>query len=151
MPGGYRQDGDDKAHGLLIDGLMVRVDQFDQDPVRTDRKAGDDQLLAACVGPMPGRVVDGDVDVADPGRHGQRRRSEDLHDPQVLRAILYVDSSLGQGFGDGRVDDQSRRRFTCKRNDRGRAADFAGGLGGRCGCGHGIACSRREAGKDLIG
>ena len=38
--------------------------------------------------PGSGRVIDRHVDMSDPGRHGERRRSIDRHDLQVLGAIF---------------------------------------------------------------
>ena len=76
---------------------------------------------------MPRSVVDGDMDVADSRRDGERRWPEDLHDPQVLGTILNVDAPFGQGFGDRRINDQPCGRFAYERDDGRRAAAVGGG------------------------
>jgi hypothetical protein len=77
-------EGDD----ALINGLVVRIHEFDQDFMRPSWKSIQDKRLAAGVYPMPWRIIHGYMNMADPRRHSERCRAEDRHDPQVLGAIL---------------------------------------------------------------
>jgi hypothetical protein len=52
------------------------------------RQAGDDEGLAARVGPVPGRVIHGHMNVPDARRHIENCRAEHLHDPQVFGPVL---------------------------------------------------------------
>ena len=75
---------------------MVRVDEFDQDLMRSGGKTIDDERLAACVGPTPRRIVHGHMDVADTRRYIQGCRAEHLDDAQVLGAVLDDDPPMGK-------------------------------------------------------
>src|SRR2546423_684766 len=76
---------------LLINRLVVGIDQLDEDRVRPWREVIDDNGIAAGVCPVPCGVVDSHVDVSNPGSHGERRRSKDRHNVQVLGAVLNDD------------------------------------------------------------
>jgi hypothetical protein len=56
-------------HRGLIDWLVIGVYQLDQDLVLSGREILDDYRHAARVRPVPGRVIDGYMDVADAGRY----------------------------------------------------------------------------------
>jgi hypothetical protein len=58
---------DHEADDPLVEGLVVRVDEFDQDLVRPRGKAVDYELLAARIGLAPRRIIHGHMDVPDVG------------------------------------------------------------------------------------
>jgi hypothetical protein len=88
---------DHEVDDPLVEGLVVRVDELDQDLVRPRRQAVDDEGLAARVSPAPGRVVHGYMNVTDTRRHIESCRTEHLHDPQVFGPVLYNDPPKGEG------------------------------------------------------
>ena len=104
-----------EPHSAFIDGLMVSVHELNQDLVRPRQQAVDDDGIAAGVGPVPGGVIDRDVDMSDAGRHGERCRSIDRHDLQVLGVIFEEHHAARQPFGARRIDDDLRGRLGCVR------------------------------------
>src|SRR5258705_2328068 len=104
---------------FLINRLMVGIDQLDEDRVRPWREAIDDNGIAAGVCPVPCGVVDRHVDVSNPGSYGERRRSKDRHNVQVLGTILNEQYAARQRLCDGRIDDDLRRWFVWGRSRRG--------------------------------
>jgi hypothetical protein len=77
-----------EMHGMAADYPVSGIGELEQDLVRTRRESDDNDSLAAGVDKMPGGIVDGDVDVADTGRHPQRALAEHGNDPQILGAVL---------------------------------------------------------------
>ena len=94
---------DHKLDDALIDYPMHWIGELDQHFVRSGREALNDQRLAARVGPAPGRVVDGHVDVADARRHIESARPENLRDPKVLGAALNCDQPAGERIRQRRI------------------------------------------------
>jgi hypothetical protein len=72
----------------LMEQLMIRVLQLDQDVVRSGWKPVHDDRFAARVGPAPRSVIDGHMDVFDPRKYGNSGRPKHRHAMQILRAIL---------------------------------------------------------------
>jgi len=58
-------------------------------------EAIDDDRIAAGVCPVPNGVIDRHVDVSDPGSYGERGRSKDRHNVQVLGTILNKQHAAG--------------------------------------------------------
>ncbi len=84
---------------------MVRVDQFDEDLVRSRRQAVDSERLAASIRPVPRRIIDRYVGVANAWRYGERRPAEHPNDPQVLGAVLNYELAMRQRLRQRRIDD----------------------------------------------
>ena len=100
-----------EPHPAFIDRLMVRIHELHQDLVRPRQQAVNDDGIAAGMGPVPGSVVDRDVDVSDAWRHGERRRSIDRHDLQVLDPVIEEHHAARQTVGLWRIDRDLRRRL----------------------------------------
>jgi hypothetical protein len=73
---------------LTGDYPMSRVRQLDEYPMRTWFKPDHDHGLAAGVDKMPGRIIDGYVDVANARRHRQSARAKHGHKAQILCPVL---------------------------------------------------------------
>ncbi len=58
-------EGDDP----FVEGLVIRVNEFDQDLVRSRGKTVDDERLAVRVWPATGRVIHGHTEMPDAQRH----------------------------------------------------------------------------------
>src|SRR5690348_12382358 len=80
--------GHDKSHGLARDDTMGGIGELDEHLVRPGPETDDDDGLPARIDEVPGRIVDGDVNMADPWRDVQRALAEHRDDPQILRAVL---------------------------------------------------------------
>ena len=80
---------------------MIGIYQLDQDLMLPDRKAVDDDRISAGIGPVPGRIIDRHVDVADPGKHGKCRWPEYRYDVQVLCMILNKHNARDSGSARG--------------------------------------------------
>jgi hypothetical protein len=63
------------------------------------------------VRPVPGRLIDHDMDMTDTGRHFERLGTKHRQDPEVHRTVLNVDSALAERAREWRVDDEPRRRL----------------------------------------
>jgi hypothetical protein len=74
------------------------------------------------------RVVDSHVDVADAGRHIERARPEDRHDPKVLGAVLDYDQATGERVWQRRINDYFRGGFAGDWDHPGRPPNFPCGL-----------------------
>lgn len=61
-----------EGHGRAIERLVIGVRKGDLDLMRPRREANDDQDLSAGVRPVPGRLIDHDMDMTDTGRHFER-------------------------------------------------------------------------------
>jgi hypothetical protein len=118
----------------LVEGLVVRIDELDQDFVRPRGKTFDDERLAARVCPVPRRIIHGHMDVPDARRYIEGVRAEHRHDVQVLGAILDDDQSVGERIRKRRIDDNPRRGLTSERHNGSASTDVPGGLRhrGRC-------------------
>jgi hypothetical protein len=112
----------------LIEQLVVRTFQLNQDPMRPGQQAVQNHGLSACIDPDPRCIVDRHVDVSDPRRNGKRGRSEHRRHVQVLRTILNHYKAMRQGFGQGRIDDDFSRWFVLKRLDSRCPTHLPGGL-----------------------
>ena len=130
-------EGDDP----LVEGLVVCVDEFDQDLVRPRGKTVDDQRLAARVCPAPGRIIHGHMDVPNPRRHIEGVRAEHRYDPQVLGAILDDDPALDQRIRKRRIDDNPRRGLTGERHNGSGSTDVPDGLRHRGRCAQNGCCA----------
>jgi hypothetical protein len=78
-----------------------RISKFDKELVWPWGKSLNDERLTARIDPMPGRIINGNVKVAYPGRNVESARSEDRHDPQVLSPVPNDDEALRQLLGKG--------------------------------------------------
>ncbi len=67
--------------------------------------------LPPAFSPVPRSVIDRRVDVSNPRRHGERRRSKHRTDVQVLGTVLNEQHAARQRFCHGRIDDGLRRWF----------------------------------------
>ena len=70
---------------LAVDDVMHRIGKFDQDAMRSGQQPLDDESFAACIHPMPGRIVDRDVKMAERRPDLRSLRSKDRLDAQVVR------------------------------------------------------------------
>src|SRR5882757_5539206 len=84
---------------------MVCICKYDLNFVRSSRKIDEDKRLAARVSPVPRRAIDTNMDVSDTRRHIESIRAKHRHNSQILSPILDKDPSMGQRFGQRRIDD----------------------------------------------
>ena len=91
--------GDFQLDGRAVNDLVGRISKFDKELVRPWGKALNDERLTARIDPMPGRIINGNVKVAYPGRNAESGRSEDRHDSQVLSPVANDDQTLRQLLG----------------------------------------------------
>jgi len=61
-----------EGHGRAIERLVIGVRKGDLDLMRPRREANDDQDLSAGVRPVPGRLIDHDMDMT---RYGETLRA----------------------------------------------------------------------------
>jgi hypothetical protein len=76
---------------------VVSVGDLDQNPMRTGRKVLDDDRNAAGIRPIPGQVINGDMEVSDTRRDRKRRSPEHGHDSDVLGPDKAVDRRAHRG------------------------------------------------------
>ena len=55
---------------------MVRIHQLDQDLMRPGWQAVENHRLSTRIDPDPRRVIDSQMDVSDPARHGVRPEAD---------------------------------------------------------------------------
>ena len=118
-----------EADGLAIDHAVCRIRELEQYLVRARRQPDQDDRLSTRIDEMPGRIVDGDVDVTDTRRHVERAFAEHRYHPQIFRSVLDEDQALGQLFGKRWIDDQPGRRLVFDGDQRRRPAHVPGALG----------------------
>src|SRR5436309_1869942 len=82
-----RRMRDFELHRSAVDGAMRWVGEIDAYSMRPRTQSLHDNLLTAGVRPMPGRVVDRDVDMVDPRFHAQGSGTEHRKDTEAFRAI----------------------------------------------------------------
>jgi hypothetical protein len=87
---------------------MRGIGRLDQDVMRTQRQKLDDQRLAASIYPVPGRIVKGNVEVADPRRHAERRGAVDGNDAKVVSPILDYYEPTRKFVGKRSSDNETR-------------------------------------------
>jgi hypothetical protein len=126
--GGNRSLGHRELDRALIDQLMVRSLQLEQDLMRPRWQGVENHGPSAQIGPDPGGVIESHMDVPDPGRHGKRGRPKHRHNVQIFRPILNHHPAMRQGFGQRRIDDDLRRWFVSKRLDSRCSTHVPGGL-----------------------
>ena len=112
----------------LINRLVVGINEFNPNLVRPRHNALEDDRISACVCPVPGGVIDRNMDVSDPWRHGERGRTKYRHDMQILRAILNERNATRQPIGLWRINDDLRRWLVLERPDSWRSCASARGL-----------------------
>jgi hypothetical protein len=98
--------------------MMRRVGEIDAYAVLSGRKTLDDDRLAARVDPVPLRVVDRHVNMADARYNLQACFPKHFGEPQMFCAILKYDESPSERVREGRGDDQAGRRLRRRRSDR---------------------------------
>src|SRR5262245_66663246 len=80
--------GHGERDGLCDEGLALGIHRLDPHLVLAARQADeDDRVAPAVVRPLPGQVVERDVQVPDPGRDVAGRRAADGNDAKVLQAV----------------------------------------------------------------
>ena len=85
----------------LINCLMVGIHQLDQGLMRPGREALDNDRVAARVCPVPHGVIDGYMNVSNPGRYGKCSGPEHRHYVQIFRSILNKRNATRQRLGKG--------------------------------------------------
>jgi hypothetical protein len=107
-----------EADSLAVDHPMRGISQFEQHLVRARFQADHDHRFAAGVDKMPWRVVNGDVEVADPRRDVEGAFAEHRYHAQILGPVLDEDEALGQLFGEWWIDNQPGRWLIFDRDQR---------------------------------
>jgi hypothetical protein len=96
--------GHAESHRFAGDDFVHRVGQLDQHFVWARFQADYDHRLTARVDKVPGRVLDGNVDMADAWRDIEDGFAEHRDHAQIFSPVLNEDSA--QTSGPGRVDQQ---------------------------------------------
>ena len=99
----------DKCDCAFVEGVVVRVLQFNEHFVRTGGKTHQDDWVTTRVCPHPCGIVDSHMKVSDARRDSQSIGAEHRHKVQVLSTILDNHHSTGgERFGQRRIDDDLR-------------------------------------------
>ena len=96
--------GHAESHRFTGDDFMRRVGQFDQHFVWARFQADYDHRLTARVDKVPGRVVDGNVDMADAWRDIEGGFAEHRDHAQIFSPVLNEDSARSQRFSKGWIE-----------------------------------------------
>ncbi|GAA3903781.1 hypothetical protein GCM10022276_23060 [Sphingomonas limnosediminicola] len=110
----FRLYGDDEVQRLCRDHPMRGISELNQHVMRSFTQADEHDCSAACIDEMPRGVVHGHMEVTYPRGYAQRACSEDRQHPKVLGPVLDEDPPLGEGLGEGRVDDEPGSRLVVK-------------------------------------
>jgi hypothetical protein len=98
-----------QADNLAVDHPVRGIGEPDQHAMRSGRQAMDDQRLVARIQPVPGSVIDGNVQMADPRYVAEVGRAIDENDAEVFGAVLNDCQAARECVGKRRCDDQTRR------------------------------------------
>lgn len=96
-----------EVQSRAVDDFVCGVGEFDQQLVGSRGKAGDDDWFAAGVEPVPGGVVEGEVEVAHPRGNVQGGRAVHGEDSEVLGAVSDNRAAHWQLVGEGGIDDEA--------------------------------------------
>ena len=129
--GGGRRAGHGEGHRSRDEGAALGVHRLDPHLVLAARQADeDDRVAPAVVRPLPGQIVERDVQVPDPGRDVAGGRPADGNDAKVLQAVRNEDDALGERSGKRRLHGEAGRGFVLDVDD-GALRESAGRPAGR--------------------
>ena len=77
-----------KCDRTFVEGVVVRVLQFEEHFVRTSRKTHQDNRVATGICPNPWGIVESYMNVSHARRDRQSIRAEHRREMQVLRTVL---------------------------------------------------------------
>src|SRR4029077_21134543 len=86
----------DKCDHAFVEGVVIRVNQFNEHFVRTVEKTLQDDWETTRMCPRLGGIVDFRMNVSDARRDSQSIWAEPRHNVQVLSTILYNHQLLGR-------------------------------------------------------
>ena len=131
--------GEVERHRLCGEDVPLGIHHLDQHLVLAARHAPqDDGVALTVIRPLPGQVVDGDVQMSDARRHLACGRPAHGQDAQVLHPVRDEHDAPGQRTGERRLHDQPGRGLVVDGDDR--------ALGEGAGGEH---CASRDCGKRL--
>jgi hypothetical protein len=98
-----------------VDYPVRGICKLDQYTMRSGCQTLYDQRLAACIHPVPRRVINCDVYVTDTRRYVEGGRAKDGNDAEIVGAVRDDNKASRERVGERRPDDETRRflRYRC--------------------------------------
>jgi hypothetical protein len=81
---------DHKLDDALVQRMVVSIVELKRHAMRTGRQVLNDDGNTTRIRPVPGQIIERDVQMSDAGRNRKRRGAKNGHDTNVLSPILQV-------------------------------------------------------------